>query len=358
MLLGGDFSASDVTVTQQPAADAQSGYSRVSVDVVAPGLSATVAAAAAQTLQDSTDQGVADAVGARSVALEGDGANAPVVAVTLRPAPSPPPPVAPLPQAPPAPPEGLVAETKAAIEEAYEDATDALTVGGFFGVVGGGACLVCCLCCILPGVLCHRRKKRRKELRNLMVQTAGDDAPTISGPRNVKHEGHVGFGEEGMLEVAFTEDMQQTDAAQAMIHTIAGGGGDDDAAADGGGGGADGDGDAGTGGAIGDIYERGASVVPIDLGGVAVALPADAGADPRRSTIQVAVDLPSSVPVAPPPLPTAPSESGATPRRTSTFGEWEEYETDDGTDKYYYNTRTGETTWELPAGAKLSATQV
>ena len=112
-------------------------------------------------------------------------------------------------------------------------------------------------------------------------------------------------------------------------------------------------------------------MVPIEVTGVGVALPDDddgrgrnagAEAEPRRSTIHVSVDLmPSSVPAAPP-LPTAPSASGATPRRTSTFGEWEEYETDDGTDRYFYNTRTGETTWELPANAKLvtaqSATQV
>ena len=36
-------------------------------------------------------------------------------------------------------------------------------------------------------------------------------------------------------------------------------------------------------------------------------------------------------------------------------GEWEEYETDDGGEKYYYNTRTGETSWELPPGARLLA---
>ena len=50
--------------------------------------------------------------------------------------------------------------------------------------------------------------------------------------------------------------------------------------------------------------------------------------------------------------------SAAPGRRSSAHtedGEWEEYETDDGGEKYYYNTRTGETSWELPPGARLLA---
>ena len=41
-------------------------------------------------------------------------------------------------------------------------------------------------------------------------------------------------------------------------------------------------------------------------------------------------------------------------RPSGTYGEWEEYETDDGSAKYYYNPTTGETAWELPVGAHVT----
>ena len=79
-------------------------------------------------------------------------------------------------------------------------------------------------------------------------------------------------------------------------------------------------------------------------------------AEERRRSTAVPVDLlsiePSVLASSAPPPPATPG------RRSSAHtedGEWEEYETDDGGEKYYYNTRTGETSWELPPGARLLA---
>ena len=155
----------------------------------------------------------------------------------------------------------------------------------------------------------------------------------VSAPQNVRHEGHVGLSPDGQMEVAFTAEMENTGAAKKMF------------------------------GALGGQAEP------------------DYHAHARgRAGSEIHLSF-SHQSVAPPKHDTNRRSDGA-------FGDWEEFDTEDGASpraartgkaharppparsppphahpasppgagtgrKYYYNNATGETSWELPITARV-----
>lgn len=166
-----------------------------------------------------------------------------------------------------------------------QSAVGVLTVPGVIGCAAVAGLLLVFI--PLGGLVIYRRRRRdvdRSQVRDCNTRKE-QEWKTISGPSRVRHEGHMSVnGVMGTLEVAFTPEMEA--AAKSMVDRLG-------------------------------IADEQSHAQPTHASTYGT-LPLQPGTrmDPMTST-------------------------------THDYTEWEAHPTDDGK-VFFYNTRTGESTWELP----------